>query len=648
MLICPQCKFENPDSNKFCQGCGSSLAHKTCDQCGASVALNAQHCDKCGAECGTIWYALISLAGYEAETGEFIQNQENIPDEVSDSHHVLNFVVDSYLDPQQRYRLLESVPTSEVMAGDKLVKVKVLDCQPYQVSPVEAMLQYETKITTNTIPDLAQAYLKLQVEIHPGIPKIHDAWQQDDLQVVLLEDRSNWPMLLDVWQKDTTSIFEILYWLYQMTQLWDLLEGVGCRQSLLELSNLRLDEDQVLVLQRLYIEPLLLTPQPSPVAALTELPDDQTQALTIKSLGQMWQTLLRESQRTEFACVVEMLEDVASGDIQTLTQLRSRLSEMVTEIEELSAQKKSSVSATILQLEEETEDAVARNDDLPTMVLSMQLSSLEYVAYTDVGRQRDHNEDYFGIDSKIQRLESPKSRILTGQGLYIVCDGMGGHAGGEVASELAVNTIREYFQETWVDNELPRKESIREAVCLANQAIYELNQKEARSGIGRMGTTLVMLLLQDNQAAIAHVGDSRLYCLTRKRGLEQITIDHEVGQREIARGVESSIAYGRADAYQLTQALGPRNEHSLHPDVEFFDINEDMLLALVSDGLSDNDCLETHWQTHLQPLLSFTSNLETGIQNLIELGNEHNGHDNITAILVRVRVRPSQQDYFGN
>ena len=89
--------------------------------------------------------------------------------------------------------------------------------------------------------------------------------------------------------------------------------------------------------------------------------------------------------------------------------------------------------------------------------------------------------------------------------------------------------------------------------------------------------------------------------------------------------------------------MGPRNEDSLHPDVTFFEINEDMLLLLVSDGLSDNDCLETHWPTHVQPLLSSASNLQTGIQNLIELGNEHNGHDNITAILIRVKVRPSQQ-----
>ncbi len=645
MLICPQCKFENSDSNKFCQGCGTSLAHKVCAECSSDVALNAQHCHKCGAECGVIWYALVAQTRDKAKSSEFIQNTENFSHEISDSDPCLKFILDSYLDPQQRYRLLESVPASEMIAGDKLVELRVLDCQPYQVSPIDTICQHETNLTTNTIPDLAEAYLKLQVEMHPAIPKIHDAWQQDYFQVVLLEDRSNWPMLIDVWQQDTTSLLQIVYWFYQMTQLWELLENVSCRQSLLKSSNLRLDEDQALVLQRLYVEPLVLTPQSSPVLGFTELPQDDKQALTLKSLGQMWQTLFRESQRPKFVTVMQMLEDMDSGNIQTLIQLRSRLEEIATEIEEISPQEKPNFSSTVLQPDGETE---IKNDDAPTMVLSMQLSSVEYVAYTDVGRQRNHNEDYFGVDSKVHKLEVPRDSIITAKGLYILCDGMGGHAGGELASELAVKTIRQYIQETWVDKELPRKECIRHAVYLANQAIYELNQQEARSGIGRMGTTLVMLLLQDNQAAIAHVGDSRLYCLTRKQGLEQITIDHEVGQREIARGVEPSIAYGRADAYQLTQALGPRNENSLNPSVEFFDINEDMLLVLVSDGLSDNDCLETHWQTHLQPLLSSASNLGIGIQNLIELGNEHNGHDNITAILVRVKVRPSQQNCFGN
>jgi protein phosphatase len=340
------------------------------------------------------------------------------------------------------------------------------------------------------------------------------------------------------------------------------------------------------------------------------------------------------------------LRDIQSQQVPTLTQSETTcsllsMSEISTDTVEVSPGENPDSSLTILQFDNQTEDRIV-SDQMTNIPLFPPLISWEYAAYTDTGRQRNHNEDYFAIDSKVHKQELPEGAILTKTGLYILCDGMGGHAGGEVASKLAVNTIRKYFQETWTSAELPNQESIKEAVYVANQAIYDLNQQQARSGMGRMGTTLVMLLLQDHQAAIAHVGDSRLYCLTPREGLVQLTIDHEVGQREISRGVEPTIAYGRADAYQLTQALGPRDQNYLHPDISFFDIHEDMLLLLVSDGLSDNECLENHWQTHLQPLLSYDSDLEMGIQDLIELGNEYNGHDNITAILVRVKVSPSQ------
>ena len=181
---------------------------------------------------------------------------------------------------------------------------------------------------------------------------------------------------------------------------------------------------------------------------------------------------------------------------------------------------------------------------------------------------------------------------------------MGGHEKGEVASNLAVKTLQQYFQTHWQTQQLPDEDTIREAVRLANQAIYDVNQQDARSGVGRMGTTLVLVLIQDTRVAVAHVGDSRLYRLSRKQGLEQITVDHEVGQREILRGVEPAIAYARPDAYQLTQALGPRDENFVNPDVKFLELNEDTLLILGSDGLCDRDLLERHWQTHLEVLLS--------------------------------------------
>ncbi|MHC5714432.1 MAG: serine/threonine phosphatase [Nostoc sp.] len=655
MLICPQCKFENPNSNKFCQNCGTSLTHKVCPECSTDdVPVNALRCHNCGTECGTVFWAIIA----KETTGEALGDQGDQGDQgvISGSSALSassQIGLGSYLDSQERYQLLDPLPAQTETATITDVGVKVLDCQPYQISPIEAILAGQQSdlltpsVEASAIPRLAKVYIALQSQGLREIPPIHDAWQQGEIQVVIIENRSHWQHLLDLWQEETTSSLKILHWCYQMTQLWAVLEPVNSCQSLLDLSNLRLDEDQTLGLQRLYVE----SSNSQPAAESPEDGEDQTSAipeqpLTIQALGRVWQTLFKQSQRTQFGSVVQMLGDLDAGKIQTIAQLRSRLEEISVELEALETatlppiNDENTAVPTIPQLDE-PEEIISKIDDMQTVVLDMQLNSLEDAGCTDVGRQRDHNEDYFGIETKIHQLQLPKSGVLQGHGLYILCDGMGGHAGGEIASELAVNTLREYFQEHWIANQLPTEDSIREAVYLANEAIYKLNQQDARSGVGRMGTTLVMLLIQDTQAVVAHVGDSRLYRLTRKRGLEQVTLDHEVGQREITRGVEASIAYARPDAYQLTQALGPRDENSVNPDVGFFDINEDTLLLLASDGLSDNDLLETHWQTHLKPLLSSGVNLEQGVTDLIDLANQHNGHDNITGILIRAKVRPN-------
>ncbi|MEL6162774.1 MAG: serine/threonine phosphatase, partial [Cyanobacteria bacterium J06628_3] len=330
--------------------------------------------------------------------------------------------------------------------------------------------------------------------------------------------------------------------------------------------------------------------------------------------------------------------------ISTELQAESNQSELNPQINSpenlIFADEQENSSPTVLQLDD-LEQSPTKIDDTPTVVLPMQLASLENAGLTDVGKQRDHNEDYFGIETKINKVELPKSKVAGAKGLYILCDGMGGHAGGEVASELAVSTLRKYFQENWKSDVLPSEEVIREGVFQANQAIHNVNQQDARSGVGRMGTTLVLVLVQNTRLAVAHVGDSRLYRVTRKGGLEQITVDHEVGQREISRGVEPSIAYSRPDAYQLTQALGPRDNSFIAPEVQFLEIAEDSLFLLTSDGLSDNDLLEKHWQTNLLSLISSAANLEKGVRDLIDLANRYNGHDNITAVLMRAKVRPN-------
>jgi protein phosphatase len=657
MLICPHCKFENPDANKFCQNCGTSLTHQVCPKCATNVAVNAQYCHNCGTECGTLWRAIIATKQAKPTDGTEDIQELSSPRVIS-----VSLSVGSYLDLEQRYQLVEPPPSIKKTTDQTDVCVRVLDCQPYQVSYLTSLTdnqdQKSVALSENTekIPRLAKPYIDLQAYSHLGIPLVHDAWHQGDMEVVLIEDRSHWQHLLELWRSDTTSSLQIVHCFYQMTQLWEILETVSCRQSLLEWSNLKLDEDQAVALERLYVEPLKKNYEQAIYATSCQLSEEietqtsaaQDQLITIKALGRIWQTLFKHSQRTQFGAILQLLGDVELGKIQTLTELQSSLQAIAIELQGNAVNELNTspvidggtAAPTFLQLDEK-ENTVSRSDDTPTVVLPMQLVSLEQAGLTDVGRQRDHNEDCFGIETQISRVESPHSRTVHARGLFILCDGMGGHAGGEVASASAVNSIRQYFQTHWVDNQLPTEEIIREAVRQANQAIYDINQQDARSGVGRMGTTLVVLLIQDTQVAVAHVGDSRLYRLTRKHQLEQITTDHEVGQREMSRGVDRSVAYSRPDAYQLTQALGPRDENFIAPDVQFFEIHEDTLFLIVSDGLSDNDLLENHWRTHLEPLLNSAANLEIGVSNLIDLANNYNGHDNITAIAIRVKVRPN-------
>ncbi|NEP12285.1 MAG: serine/threonine phosphatase [Symploca sp. SIO2C1] len=553
-----------------------------------------------------------------------------------------------YLDSQQRYQLLESQKFQQTAtSGEKsyILAGRVLDCQPFQESLLDALVQEESELSwEKLIPKIAQPYLILSEDYSPTLPKVYDIWEQEGKAVVLLEDRSQWQLIIDLWGNEEIEMLQILEWLDGMALLWEVLEPWRCRQSLLEITNLRVDEDGVLALQCLYPEP-------------------QDHQLTLEDLGQMWRQLFSQSQRTQLTALDEVFRQLCNDEIKSVEELRSRLqgigepqasSETTDALNYPSAEEETITEPIAFELPEEPPTAIPPtfllNDDIPsnegendpTIVLPMELSSLIDAGYTDIGHQRDHNEDSFGIETTVKKQENRLGRTVEARGLYVLCDGMGGHSAGEVASAMAVETLKRYFQENWHD-QFPTEETIREAVLQANEAIYNVNQKNASSGSGRMGTTLVMILVENTKVAITHVGDSRLYRVNRKQGLEQITVDHEVGQREIQRGVEPAIAYSRPDAYQLTQALGPRNEEFVNPDVQFLEINEDTLFLLCSDGLSDNELVEKYWQTNLAPLISSRANLERGVQELIDLANAHNGHDNITAVVVRLKVRPDMR-----
>ncbi len=277
-------------------------------------------------------------------------------------------------------------------------------------------------------------------------------------------------------------------------------------------------------------------------------------------------------------------------------------------------------------------------DEDITAILPGQIVEAEAVGHTDVGRERHHNEDFYVVNHRFTVQGSPRHQTTTLRGLYILCDGMGGHAKGEVASALAAETLA---QELGHIDEFPSHSGLKETILTANQAIYTVNEaNNTRSNQDRMGTTLVLAAIQNNQAHIAHVGDSRIYSLTAGQGLQQLTVDHEVGQQQIQRGVSPKVAYGRPDAFQLTQALGPRNDQDIMPDISSFTISEDTLLLLCSDGLTDHDLLETHSESHLMPILSQKIGLRQGVSQLVGLANQYNGHDNITVVAIRLKVRP--------
>ncbi len=528
--------------------------------------------------------------------------------------------IGNYLDQLQRYQLIESA----TLKPGEIITLRVLDTQPLQMSPLQAapaLISSSEKMDVFVI-EAAQPYLTLATQFPDHFPEVQDAWQSDGYTVILLEDFATFPTLLEKFSDQKTSPQQMVEWIEQMANLWEILDPGNLRQSLLELNNLRVfpQDPYPVCLQRLYT--------------------NRSSSLSLSDLGWLWKTLVQQSQRTLFGSLTQLLRDLSEGKIETITQLEMQLIEVREELYSSSTEPEffPISSPTHLQIDDEDDTDLPLESNLsPTIPQVNQLFHLEALGMTDIGRKRQGNEDSFGVQTIIHEQQTPQERVLEAKGLYILCDGMGGHAGGEVASQLAVDTLKQYFQSQWT-GELPSQAMISHGIIQANRAIYEMNQQAVRSGVGRMGTTLVMAIVVDDQVAIAHVGDSRLYSLTRSQGLEQITIDHEVGQREISRGVTPEEAYARPDAYQLTQALGPRDQSFVKPEVQFLNIQENTVLILASDGLTDNDLLEIYHDTHVEPLLNPQTDLNVAVNQLIELANEHNGHDNITIIGIRMWV----------
>ena len=248
---------------------------------------------------------------------------------------------------------------------------------------------------------------------------------------------------------------------------------------------------------------------------------------------------------------------------------------------------------------------------------------IEVAGETNVGMKRQHNEDNFSI--------------LEDAGLYIVADGMGGHASGEVASKMAVDSLREFFAATAQDPErtwpykMDRSKGYEEnrlitGIKLANLRIYESAQRDPRQR--GMGTTIVTMFAVEDGVYVAHVGDSRVYRV-RDGKLEQMTEDHSLlnDYIKMKRLTAEEIA-NFPHKNVIVRALGMKD--TVKVDTRYEQPRAGDTYLLCSDGLSgpvtDPEMLE---------IITATPDLKTAASKLIERGNQNGGPDNITVVLAR-------------
>lgn len=235
---------------------------------------------------------------------------------------------------------------------------------------------------------------------------------------------------------------------------------------------------------------------------------------------------------------------------------------------------------------------------------------------SDKGLRRQENEDYFS---------SWKSANVE---VFVICDGMGGHSSGSLASKLACESFIEYIKTANTTN---YQLLLCEAIIYSNQCVYKKSQEcdEYRG----MGTTLVTALISENKLYFAHVGDSRLY-LSRKENLQQLTEDHSFVQKMLKAGIlNENEAKNHPRRNEITKALGLKD--SIKPSFCEQEINllsEDKIL-LCTDGLSNMLS-----EDKIKTILSLNLSSEEKVNQLISESNASGGYDNITASLIELEI----------
>lgn len=252
---------------------------------------------------------------------------------------------------------------------------------------------------------------------------------------------------------------------------------------------------------------------------------------------------------------------------------------------------------------------------------------IEAGARTDLGRVRRNNEDCL--------------RVETGLNLYVLSDGMGGEAHGEVASTLAVETIVGHCQQAENSRATPtfgesktdvseRTNRLASAIHLANRKVYDM--ASSNPGHRGMGATIVAAWVEEQKLSLVHVGDSRAYLL-RAGSLEQLTADHSLVAEKVRIGI---LTPQEADASELqsvlTRAVGTNENVEVDADEQML-LDGDSLL-LCSDGLS-----RMVTDPEIASILLTSISAQNAADRLVDLANENGGVDNVSVIVLRVQPK---------
>ena len=262
--------------------------------------------------------------------------------------------------------------------------------------------------------------------------------------------------------------------------------------------------------------------------------------------------------------------------------------------------------------------------------------TVQVAGKSDLGCVRTNNEDNFGYDTRY--------------GVFVVCDGMGGQAAGEVASKMGVDIILDYFRKAGgetgkypvegqaMEGVSERANALASSIRLANRSIFEAASKNA--GHAGMGSTVVAALVKGSFLSIAHVGDSRIY-LIRKDSIQQLTNDHSLVMEQVRRGLITQEEAEKSNMQNIIiRALG--SEATVEADVDDMMAQPGDILLLASDGLTKHVK-----DSALLKLVKGAPTLSQACDALIQAARDDGGDDNITCILVRVVEQPWYRRWFG-